>query len=110
MTMSKRISFLFLLVTFAARAQDPKVIIQNYLDKVSNNDINNWRKITSIYMEKIGAYSHDNFEQTKSDFDIMRPDFSKEYFLMPDKHKIEIYQEATDTIPTSLPISTACHS
>ena len=75
----------FLAIAVSASAQDPKEIVKKYINTVSNGDIKNWKKISSVYAESIGAYGQDNFEN-KSDFDVMRPGFSKTY-VVPNKQK-----------------------
>jgi hypothetical protein len=84
-----------LVVAFSAKAQDPKEIIRKYIDTVSNGNIDNWKKITTVYTESIGAYSQDNFTDAKPELDVMRPDFSKTYVSIPYQQKIEIYDDST---------------
>ena len=79
------------------RAQDPKEIIDRYLDTVSNGDIRNWDKITSLYRESEVYYSQADFD---GKLNLSRPDkanFHKSFQLFPYPQKNEIYEDSAFT-------------
>jgi hypothetical protein len=42
-----------LAIVFSAKAQDPKEIIRKYIDTVSNGNVENWKKITTVYQKAL---------------------------------------------------------
>lgn len=77
-----------------SRAQTARDIVNKYLDTVSNGDIHNWDKITSMYTESIGFYSHGNFEQRISLTNNDRPNYHKTWWEYPNKTKAELYSDS----------------
>jgi len=74
--------------------QDAREIVRRYLDKVSNGNIENWKKIKSTYTESEGYYSQNDFDQKVN---LLKPDkstFSKTYTVWP-QQKIEGYADST---------------
>lgn len=93
----KAIIIAFILFTTSLHGQDAREIINRYLDKVSNGDIDNWNKIKSTYIESVVYYSQQDFEQRVN---FLKPDkahFTKSYRVAPYNHKIEIYEDSTFT-------------
>lgn len=86
----------FVLPVHLCNAQTPLEIIERYIDTVSNGDINNWKKITSIYSESQGFYSQQEFDASIPNFSPPQIHYIKTYKVFsPDKAKIELYNDST---------------
>jgi acylphosphatase len=99
----KRIIALVVLlaVQIVAHGQDPREIINRYLDAVSNGTIDHWNKIRSIYTESESYYSQNDFEHK---VDLLKPDksdFMRSFSVLPYNQKIEHYDDSTFTKPLS---------
>ncbi len=88
-------SIIFFFITTSLRGQNPYEIIQHYIDTASDGDINNWAKIKTVYMESVGFYSQQKFDQSLPDFSEIRPNYEKTYREWPDKSKTELYEDST---------------
>ena len=90
-----------LLLATTLRAQDPRQIINRYLDKVSNGNVDNWYRIKSTYSESEVYYSHQTYQQKASLFTADKPSFNKTYRRLPHDSKVELYDDSTYTNLTS---------
>ncbi len=77
--------------------QDAREILRNYLDTVSNGNIDNWNQIKSIYTESESLYTQQSFDQK---VDLLKKDkanFSKMFIVFPYNHKHELYEDSSFT-------------
>lgn len=88
------LQILLLLIATTLYGQDASTILQRYFDTVSGGNIENWKKIKSVFIESESFYSQQNFESQAS-FSPVRFHYLKTYREWPDKLKIEIYEDST---------------
>jgi hypothetical protein len=96
-TIMRPLVFVFALLSQSLYSQDALDIINRYIDTVSNRDVDNWDKISSVYTESETYYSQQAFEQK---VDLLRPDkanFERSYRVPPYNHRIELYEDSTFT-------------
>lgn len=86
----------------ALYAQNPRDILNRYLDTVSNGSIENWNRITSVYIESISLYDHQIFETGSKNSILEQPlSYGKLYKVWPDKEKSELYSDSSFSTLTS---------
>lgn len=92
-------SLIIVLVLFSSSiyGQDVREIINRYLDTVSNGNIDNWKKIKSVYSEYESYYSQRDSEQKIHFLQPEKPSFCKSYQLVPYRHRIDRYEDSTYT-------------
>lgn len=76
-------------------AQDALEIIERYIDTVSNGDINNWKKIKSIFRESQGSFSQQEFDGAIPNLSPQTRYIKTYKVFSPDKEKIELYSDST---------------
>ena len=97
MTRMKILLLFFPLIHISCYAQDAREIINHYLDTVSNGDINNWTKITSMYTESEVYYSQQDFDQNVNLLNADKSNYHKLYKTLPHNLKIESYEDSSFT-------------
>jgi hypothetical protein len=71
-------------------------IIKHYFDTVSNGNIENWKKVKSMYTEEVSFYSQEEADQsTPNLLHPPRPSYTKNYKVPPYKSRIEYYSDST---------------
>jgi hypothetical protein len=93
----KLLTICLLVLSLSAYAQNARDIVNRYLDTVSNGDVENWKKIKSIYIENENYRRHIGFDHKVNLLQIEKPNFNKYFGVEPHRSRIESYDDSTFT-------------